>query len=56
MRTDTAAGISGLRRIALSLDLLPRTHWNVDLSYYRDHSTPSGVESTIVLTQLHLYL
>ena len=56
MRTDTSTGISGLRRLALSLDLLPRTHWNVDLSYYRDHSTPSDMGSTIVLTQLHLYL
>jgi hypothetical protein len=56
LRTDTSGGISGVRRLALSLDLLPRTHWNVDVNYYRDHSTPSGSESSIFLTQLHLYL
>jgi hypothetical protein len=56
LRTDTRAGIGGLRRLALSLDLLPRTHWNVNVNYYRDHSTPSDIGSTIFLTQLHLYL
>jgi hypothetical protein len=34
-------------------DLLPRTHWNVNVAYYRDRV--SGTTISTLLTQLHLY-
>jgi hypothetical protein len=37
-------------------DVLPRTHWNVDFSYYRDRSLLGGLVTHTFLTQLHLYL
>ena len=33
-----APGSSQVRRFAFAADLLPRTHWNVNLAYYLDHS------------------
>ena len=35
-------------------DLLPRTHWNIGVSYYHDHAFNSSTST--LLTQLHLYL
>jgi hypothetical protein len=52
--TSQAPGSSTLRRLSLGADLLPRTHWNVNLSYYLDHAF--GASTSTVLTQLHLYL
>ena len=46
----------GLTRILLGADLLPRTHWNVNLSYYRDRNRQSDIVSKIFLIQLHLYI
>lgn len=43
------------RRIAVGAVLLPRTHFNVNLTYYRDWSEASRATSTIVLGQVHLY-
>jgi hypothetical protein len=40
--------------LAFEVDLLPRTHWNVAVSYYRDQAF--GASTTTLLTQLHLYL
>lgn len=42
-----------LRRLALGATLLPRTHWNVGLSYYRDRVL--GTSTSVFLAQLHLY-
>jgi hypothetical protein len=49
-----APGSSKLQRLALAADLLPRTHWNVNVSYYHDHAFDAS--TSVLLTQLHLYL
>jgi hypothetical protein len=33
---------------------LPRTHWNVDVSYYHDHAFDATTSA--LLAQLHLYM
>jgi hypothetical protein len=53
----TEAGVQPqIMRWAFSAVLLPRTHWNVNASYY--HDKPSSVTSAIetFLVQLHCYL
>ena len=45
-----------VRRMVYGLDLYPRTHWHVNLSYYRDHAPLGGVRIRTLLAQLHLYL
>ena len=53
----TAGGAPGfpmMRRLEFAADLLPRTHWNVNVAYYSDRT--SGVTTSTLLTQLHLYL
>ena len=50
---DTSGGVF---RIAFELNLLPRTHWNLDLSHYRDRSRVNDVVTKTTLLQLHLYL
>ena len=47
-------GVSDLRRLSFAADLLPRTHWNVNLSFYHDHAF--GASTSTLLAQLHLYL
>ena len=49
-----ASGASDLRRLVLAADLLPRTHWHVNVSYYRERSL--AVTASTLLAQLHLYL
>jgi hypothetical protein len=49
-------GFSELRRLMFEADLLPRTHWNVDVSYYHDHNHTFDISTSALLTQLHLYL
>ena len=49
-------GFSELRRLLFEADLLPRTHWNVGVSYYHDHNHTFEVTTSTLLTQLHLYL
>ncbi|HMF59571.1 MAG TPA: hypothetical protein VK595_04335 [Vicinamibacterales bacterium] len=57
LRTSGGApGFSELRRLAFEADLLPRTHWNVNLNYYRDHDHTLDVTTSTLLAQLHLYL
>ena len=57
LRTSGGApGFSQLRRLAFEADLLPRTHWNVNLNYYRDHDHTLDVTTSTLLAQLHLYL
>jgi hypothetical protein len=54
-RTSSGApGDSALRRLEFAADLLPRTHWNVNVSYYHDHVF--GASTNVLLAQLHLYL
>jgi len=47
-------GLSDLRRLAFAADLLPRTHWHVNMSYYHDHAF--DVSTSTLLAQLHVYL
>ena len=49
-------GFSELRRLVFEADFLPRTHWNVGVSYYHDHNHTFEVNTSTLLTQLHLYL
>jgi len=52
----SAPGMPELRRLALEADLLPRTHWNVNINYYRDRNATFDVSTSTLLLQLHLYL
>ena len=45
-----------VRRMVYGLDLYPRTHWHVNLSYYRDRQPFGGRRIRTFLAQLHLYL
>jgi hypothetical protein len=55
LRTSGGApGLSDLRRLAFAADLLPRTHWDVNVSYYHDHAFHASTST--VLAQLHLSL
>jgi hypothetical protein len=55
----TSGGVPGfaeLRRLMFEADLLPRTHWNVGVSYYHDHNHTLESSTSTLLAQLHLYL
>ena len=45
-----------VRRMAYGVDFYPRTHWHVNVSYYRDRLQFSGRRTRTLLVQLHLYL
>ena len=45
-----------IRRMVYGLDLYPRTHWHVNLSWYRDRFVFSDRRDRRLLLQLHLYL
>ena len=45
-----------IRRMVYGLDLYPRTHWHVNLSWYRDRFVFSDRLDRRLLLQLHLYL
>ena len=45
-----------VRRMVYGLDFYPRTHWHVNLSYYRDHHRFGDLHTQTLLAQLHLYL
>lgn len=47
---------SEVRRVVYGLDFYPRTHWHVNLSYYRDRLPFSSRSTRTLLAQLHLYL
>jgi hypothetical protein len=50
-----APGSSSRRRLAFAVDLLPRTHWNVNLGYYFEQAFDAG-STSMLLAQLHLYM
>jgi hypothetical protein len=56
IRTDYGSTSGGFVRLAFEADLLPRTHWNVDVSYYRDRNRLNDLVTKTFLAQLHLYL
>ena len=45
-----------LRRMVYGVDLYPRTHWHVNLSWYRDRFVFADRLHSRILAQLHLYL
>ncbi len=45
-----------VRRLAYGLDFYPRTHWHVNVSYYRDRLPFTDRRTRTLLAQLHLYL
>ena len=49
---DASAGVF---RISVGLNLLPRTHWNVVVSFYNDRDRTSGNSARTLLAQLHFY-
>jgi hypothetical protein len=55
-RFGGGAQVPDLLRLGLGAELLPRTHFNVSVNYYRDRDRTSDVTSNIFLLQLHLYL
>ncbi len=56
LRTEYGDTSAGVFRMALEADLLPRTHWNLGLSYYHDKARGTGFVYETLLAQLHLYL
>jgi hypothetical protein len=56
LRTEYGDTSAGALRLALEADLLPRTHWNLGLSYYHDKTRGSDFTYETLLAQLHLYL
>lgn len=48
--------VSDLLRFGVGTVLLPRTHFNVNVNYYRDRNRTSDITTQIFLAQLHLYL
>ncbi len=51
-----AGTVSGVIRYKFEANILPRTHWNVDVAYYRDQNRRSKLVTNTVMSQLHLYL
>ncbi len=45
-----------IRRMVYGLDFYPRTHWHVNVSYYRDRLQFHDLGVRTLLAQLHLYL
>ncbi len=56
LRTALGEESDGLERLVFELELFPRTHWNVDISYYRDRNRRSDRLTKTFLAQLHLYI
>jgi len=56
IRTDYGKTSGGTVRMVYELELFPRTHWNVDVSYYHDRARVNDLVTKTVLAQLHLYL
>jgi hypothetical protein len=56
IRTAPGDTSGGSIRTAFEVNFLPRTHWNLGVSYYRDRARVSDVVIKTLLLQLHLYL
>ena len=57
VRTASNNGLSpGLFRMAWEANLLPRTHVNIDASFYRDRDGTTKIVTHTSLIQLHVYL
>jgi hypothetical protein len=55
-RVGGGEAVPDLLRLGVGAVILPRTHFNVNLSYYRDRNRTSDITTNIFLAQLHLYL
>ncbi len=55
-RLRGGAAVPDLLRFGVGTVLLPRTHFNVNLHYYRDRNRTTDITTQIFLAQLHLYL
>jgi hypothetical protein len=56
LRTDGGSGAGDIGRLVIGAVVLPRTHWNVNVSYFRDRNRDFGISTSTLLTQLHLFL
>lgn len=56
LRTAPGDSSSGVLRAAFEVDVLPRTHWNVDGTYYVDRSRTNDLVTKTALIQFHVYL
>ena len=56
LRTDGGSGAGDVGRLVLGAVMLPRTHWNVVVSYYRDRNHDFDFSVGTWLAQLHLFL
>ena len=56
LRTNYGDTSGGVVRLAFELNLLPRTHWNLDFSYYHDETRQTSFVYKTFIAQLHLYL
>jgi len=55
-RVGGGAAVPDLLRFGVGTSILPRTHFNLNLHYYRDRNRTSEITTQIFLAQLHLYL
>jgi hypothetical protein len=55
LRTGGGSSSPDLARLSLAAVLLPRTHWNVNVSYYRNRNRTLALTSSTALVQLHIY-
>ncbi len=55
IRNEVGESSAGVVRLGASLDLLPRTHWNVVLAYYHDRDRLTDFSFRTLLAQLHVY-
>ena len=56
LRTSFGDTSGGTFRWVFEVNFLPRTHWNIDVSHYRDKGRSNDVVTKTTLLQLHLYL
>jgi hypothetical protein len=55
LRTGGGPLSPDLARLAVGAVLLPRKHWNVNVTYYRDRNRTLAISSNTWLVQLHAY-
>ena len=55
-RVGGGAAVPDVLRFGVGGVFLPRTHFNLNLHYYRDRNRTSEITTQILLLQLHLYL
>jgi hypothetical protein len=56
LRTTAGDASAGVARLLFEAYVLPRTHWNLDMSFYRDRDRSTDFVTSIFPIQLHLYL